>query len=250
MTFGVPRSWRLWLAAALAGLILAGGATHLVSQARLRERLMRADPEAILQDAELTAFAVALGKPAYSAHCAACHGADLTGDRVKGVPDLTDHDWLYGEGRVTDIEQTVLYGIRAANGKTRDFADMPAFASPVPYKRYAIAPLEPGDIRDVVEYLFVAAHKPGDRAAARRGARIFADKGQCFDCHQADAKGDDAIGAPNLLDDVWLRGDGSRSNIIDTISRGLSDFCPAWAGRLSPVTIRALAVFIRTLSQG
>lgn len=240
-------SWR-WVAVALAGLALAAGAGHVVYQAQLRARLMRTDPDAVPEHPALTEFALALAKPAYQAHCAACHGADLKGSRVKGVPDLTDRDWLYGDGRVAEIEQTILYGIRAGNGRTRNFADMPAFARAVPYLRYAIGPLQPDEIHDVVEFLFVAARKPGDFAAAARGAKIFAGKGQCFDCHQEDAKGDNAIGAPDLLDDVWLRGNGSRADIADTISRGLSDFCPAWSRRLSPATIRALAVFVYAAS--
>ena len=235
----------------LAGLTLAGAATvHRVAQARLQARLMQADPDAIPRDAVLTAFAAAEARPVYAQHCAGCHGADLKGNKTKEAPDLTDRDWLYGEGRVADIERVILYGIRAGNGRTAHYADMPAFARPVPYRRYAVASLEPGEIHDVVEFLFVAAHKPGDRAAAARGAKIFADKGGCFDCHQDDAKGDNAIGAPNLLDDVWLRGNGSRADVFDTISRGMSGVCPAWARLLPPVTVRALAVFVHGASHG
>jgi cytochrome c oxidase cbb3-type subunit 3 len=240
---------RLWLAAAIAGLTLAGGGmAHLMSQAQMRARLMRMDPDAIPRDADLTAFATALARPAYGAHCAVCHGADLKGDRAKGAPNLTDDDWLYGEGRVAEIEQTVLYGIRAGNGKTRDQADMPAFARAVPYRRYAVISLQPNEIRDVVEFLFVAAGKAGDESSAARGSQIFLDKGQCFDCHEQDARGNNSIGAPNLLDDVWLSGNGTRPDLIDTVSRGASDFCPAWVQRLTPATIRALAVFIYAAS--
>src|ERR1019366_6354468 len=86
--------------------------------------------------------------------------------------------------------------------------------------------------------------KPGDRAAADRGAKIFAAKGQCFDCHSADAQGDAAIGAPNLIDDVWLYGNGSREDIYDSISRGRAGICPPWDQVLSPVMVRALAVLV------
>jgi cytochrome c oxidase cbb3-type subunit 3 len=219
-----------------------------VAQAGLRARLMRADPGTIVQDAELRDFAIAYARPAYDQHCAACHGDRLQGDRRKGVPDLTDQDWLYGEGRVAQIEHTILYGIRSGNPKGWNLADMPAFAQPVPYARYQIAPLEPGDIRDVIEYLMVTASKPGDDAAAERGAKIFADKGQCFDCHSGDAQGDAAIGAPNLIDNIWLYGNGTREDIYDTVARGRSGICPAWFQQLSPVTIRALAVMIYVAS--
>ena len=234
----------LWCAAVILGLVAIAGMTHLAWQSRQRAQLMRTDPDAIPRDPTLAALAAGIARPAYDAHCAACHGADLKGDRLKGAPDLTDGDWLYGDGRVAEIEQTVLYGIRAGDGRTRDQADMPAFARAEPYRRYAIEPLQPNEIRDVAEFLVVAARKPGDPAAAARGSRVFMGKGQCFDCHEQDARGNNAIGAPNLLDDIWLHGNGTRSDIIDTISRGSSDFCPAWAGRLPSVTIRALAVFV------
>ena len=239
-----------WTVLLVASVIAGGGAVRVISQDRIRAELMRADPEAIPHDTALTAFALAEARPAYAAHCAACHGADLRGRSRTGAPDLTDGDWLYGDGRVTDIEQTILYGIRADNGKTRNLADMPAFGSDRPYLRYDVTPLEPGEIRDVTEYLLVTAHKPGDAAAAARGARIFQDKGMCFDCHQGDALGDSSIGAPNLLDDIWLHGQGTRADIIDTIERGSAEVCPAWVQDLPPVTIRALAVFIYSASQG
>jgi len=240
--------WRIWSAVAFTALITGGATTDLVFQAKMRAQLVCTDPDAIPKDAALTAFAVALARPAYRAHCAACHGADLTGDPRQGAPNLTDRDWLYGDGRVTDIEQTVLYGIRAGNGRTRDLADMPAFGRAVPYRRYEVASLEPDEIHDVVEFLLAATEKPADTAAAERGATIFAGKGQCFDCHEEDAQGNNAIGAPNLTDGIWLRGNGSRSDIADTVSRGLSDFCPAWFGQLNLVTIRALAVLVYTAS--
>ena len=31
--------------------------------------------------------------------CAACHNAAGTGDRARGIPNLTDGEWLYGSGR-------------------------------------------------------------------------------------------------------------------------------------------------------
>ncbi|MBV8536495.1 MAG: c-type cytochrome [Alphaproteobacteria bacterium] len=246
----MPRLRPFWTLLPIVAVIVVGSVAHSVVDARLRARLMRADPDSIAADAGLTAAAVALARPAYAAHCAVCHGADLKGSSLTGVPDLTDQDWLYGDGRVTDVEQTILYGIRAGDGRTRNLADMPAFAHERPYRRYDVAPLEPGAIRDVAEYLLVAAHKPGDAAAASRGRKIFHDRGMCFDCHEADAQGDSSIGAPNLLDDIWLHGRGTRADIIDTIEHGSAGICPAWAPQLPAVTIRALAVYIHRASRG
>jgi cytochrome c oxidase cbb3-type subunit 3 len=240
--------WKVWATIGVA-IVLAGVAGYyLIRQSDLSARLMRVDPDTIADDAELSRFAIASARPAYDRNCAACHGADLRGDHFRGAPNLTDDDWLYGEGRVAQIEHTILYGIRASNGKTLDYADMPGFGRPVPYKRYKIEPLEPGEIRDVIEFLMVKAGKPGDETAAARGAKIFGGDGQCFDCHSGDAKGDTAIGAPNLVDDVWLYGTGTRDDIFDTIAKGASGFCPPWFRQLDAVTIRALAVLINQAS--
>jgi cytochrome c oxidase cbb3-type subunit III len=240
--------WKFWSSTVLALVVVAGTSTYLAGEAAKRARLMRANPDAVVQNLELESFAIAYAKPAYDQHCASCHGDRMQGDRRRGVPDFTHPAWLYGEGRVAQIEHTILYGIRAGNPRGWNLADMPAFAQAEPYKRYKMPALEPGEIRDVIEFILVTGGKPGDRAAADRGAKIFAAKGQCFDCHSTDAQGDAAIGAPSLIDDVWLYGTGSRQDIYDSIARGRAGICPAWVQELSPVTVRALAVLIYAVS--
>lgn len=39
------------------------------------------------------------GAQVFTDNCATCHGADGKGDRARGVPNLTDVDWLYGGDR-------------------------------------------------------------------------------------------------------------------------------------------------------
>jgi cytochrome c oxidase cbb3-type subunit 3 len=233
----------------LAGICLAILAVVLVGryfqgQAELKARLMRAEPSSITQDAQLRAFAIATAQPVYDARCAGCHGDRMQGDQKRGVPSFSGRKWLYGEGRVSEIERTILYGIRSGNPRGWNLADMPGFGLPSPYARYQIPALAPGEIRDVIEFMLVAGKQPGDQEAAGRGAKIFADKGQCFDCHSGDAQGDAAIGAPGLIDGNWLYGAGTREDLYDTVSRGRSGVCPAFVRELSPVTIRALAVLI------
>jgi len=234
---------------AIAALVVASIAAvalvaHAVWQTKLRARLIRADPDTVAEDIRLRDFAIGVGQPAYQRHCASCHGAQLQGDRSRGAPNLADRDWLYGDGRVGQIERTILHGIRSGDPKARNVAEMPGFAKPIPSLRYTLTPLTTADIRDVVEYLLVSAGKPGDKAAASRGSVVFANKGQCSDCHAKDARGDAAIGAPNLIDDIWVSGDGSREAVYDIVARGSSGTCPAWGGQLDAGTIRALAVFV------
>jgi len=47
-----------------------------------------------------------LGKPLFMANCAACHGAEGTGNPAVGAPNLADKVWLYGSSPAT-IAETV-----------------------------------------------------------------------------------------------------------------------------------------------
>lgn len=216
---------------------------------RLEAALMRADPDRIPAVPPLSQLAVSLAKPAYRAHCARCHGADLQGNPELGTAKLTGSPRLYGSGKVSDFERTIAYGIRSGAPKAWNLADMPAFGrAPDPATVHKVPPLSPSEIDDLTDYVLSLGGKPADPDATLRGRALFADKGQCFDCHSGDGKGDSAIGAPDLTDDVWLYGDGSRDAIIQSISRGRHGTCPAWENRLSPATIRALSVYIYTRS--
>lgn len=224
-------------------------AAVLLHESRLQAHLLRADANDIPSSAALTSFAVPRGKRLYGAHCADCHGPRGRGDAHKGVPDLTDNDWLYGSGEVSDIEQTIRYGIRSYHPKAWNLAIMPAYGTPRPSARDSnILPLTPVNIRDVVEYLTRLQGGDADAAAAARGAAIFSGVGGCYDCHSGNAQGDSAIGAPNLTDHITLYGDGSRESMSMSISYGRAGICPAWVGRLSAAQIRELAVFVHTLS--
>jgi cytochrome c oxidase cbb3-type subunit 3 len=244
---GRPR----WLIlAAILVPVLAFGGVYVAHVRSVSARFLRVPADSIPGDTELMSFATSRGAPAYAEHCASCHGSQLRGDPTLGVPNLADKDWLYGTGRVSEIERVILYGIRSGNSKGWDLAHMPAFATPRPYDLYAMTPLTPGEIADVTTYLLSFQQPQSDAAAVQRGKQIFYDtsKGVCNDCHGSDARGDAAIGAPDLTDAIWLRGDGSRRDIEDTIAHGLAGHCPAWVTQLSPVTIRALAVYVYSAS--
>jgi cytochrome c oxidase cbb3-type subunit 3 len=45
------------------------------------------------------AAAVGRARQVFADQCAACHGPAGTGDRSRGVPNLTDSEWLFGSGR-------------------------------------------------------------------------------------------------------------------------------------------------------
>jgi cytochrome c oxidase cbb3-type subunit 3 len=212
-------------------------------------QLLRADPDVLPTDAMLLGFAVRRGRPLFEARCAACHGAFGSGDTVKGVPDLTDNDWLYGSGRPAEIEKVIDYGIRSRNPQAWNLAIMPAYArsQPNPGDKN-IQPLTPGEIGDVIEFLMRQQGRPADATAVSRGAALFTGHGGCYDCHSLDAKGDSAIGAPNLSDAITLYGDGSRGALYMSIAYGRQGVCPAWITRASAASIRELALYVYSIS--
>ena len=244
------RRWRFTAAFALAALAVATTIVYARSTNALRTRLLMAIPDTIPADATLNAYAMSRGKVAFARHCASCHGQRGQGDVVRGVPNLGDHDWLYGTGRVVEIERVVLYGIRSGNSKGWKLASMPAFATNNPYKLYQLSPLTPQEISDVTEYILSFQGRSADAAATERGTKVYRSpvRGLCWDCHGERAQGNSAIGAPNLTDDIWLYGDGSRASIYNSVAYGHAGSCPAWISRLSPLTIRAVAVYVHNLS--
>ena len=236
-----------------AVVILAGVLclAWLARSAQYEARLVRADPDVASADAALMTFAAGPGRAVFEHKCASCHGASGRGDSARGVPNLTDNDFLYGAGLASDTETVVLYGIRAPNAKTWRLADMPAYARPVPYPREPLLkPLAPGDIDDVIQFLASARGAAANLEAAGRGAKIFSDRGGCYDCHASDAHGDSSIGGPNLVDNVWLYGAGDPKTIFNTIAYGRAGFCPAWDGKLRPAKIREVALYVYSLSHG
>ncbi len=230
----------------LAGVIVIGAL--FIRENVIATRLLRADPDTLNSDLRLKRLAISRGAPIFHSRCASCHGDHGEGDPSRGFPNLTDKDWLYGEGQVSDIERVVDYGIRAPNPKSWNMVIMPALATPDPGGEKGLQPLSPDDIDDVTNYLMQVEHRPHDRAAAARGEVIYQTRGACYDCHGADAGGDSAIGAPNLADHIWLYGDGSRAAIFQSIARGRHGMCPAWIKILRPAQIREVAVYAHSLS--
>ena len=71
-----------------------------------------------------------------------------------------------------------------------------------------------------------------------------------LDWHAGDAHGDNSNGGPNLVDKVWLYGDGDPKTIFNSIAYGRAGFCPAWEGKLRPAKIREVALYVYSLSHG
>src|ERR1051326_2810010 len=206
---GSPRF--LWRAAIAVVVLVLGYATYVwADNYLLNQRLVAENPDRVPMDATLAAYAAEKGKAAFQANCTSCHGTDMKGSQRTGLPNLTDNFWLYDFGRVSDIERTVLYGIRAGVGKSHNVTDMPAIG-----RQNALSPAE---IRDVIAYIH-SLHNQESNAAAERGKSIFEDKGVCYDCHSRDGSGISDYGAPSLIDDDWLYG-GDEQTLYKSIYDG------------------------------
>jgi cytochrome c oxidase cbb3-type subunit 3 len=168
--------------------------------------------------------ALAIGERLFINNCAACHGSDARGS--KGFPNLTDNDWLYG-GTPEKIEETITQGRQGT---------MPPMAA-------AVGNAE--DVRNVANYVLSLSGSPHNSIAAQLGKSKFV---VCAACHGPDGKGNQALGAPNLTDKIWLHGWGEDA-VMAMVNNGKQSVMPAQAGRLEPAQIHVLAAYVWNLSQ-
>ncbi|MDE0854780.1 MAG: cytochrome-c oxidase, cbb3-type subunit III [Nevskia sp.] len=169
--------------------------------------------------------AQSLGRAVFLGNCAGCHGADAHG--AIGFPNLTDNDWLYG-GEPEQIVETITHGRHGV---------MPAIGAGLP-------PEAQQALLDFVPYWSDAKLDPAKREA---GMKQFAMT--CAPCHGADGKGNQALGAPNLTDNIWLFR-GGRDGVRETIMGGRQSTMPAHENILTPDEIRVVAAYVYGLSHG
>lgn len=172
------------------------------------------------------AKALTMGARLFANNCAQCHGSDARGGA--GFPDLTDHDWLYG-GDPDVIEASILDG---RNGV------MPPFAAAIG-----------GDqgVAEVTAYVLSLSGHQVDAAQAAAGKARFDTV--CIACHGLDAKGNQALGAPDLTDDIWLYGNDP-ATIAEGLNKGRFGQMPAHADILGAQKARVVAAYVYSLSKG
>ena len=81
----------------------------------------------------------------------------------------------------------------------------------------------------------------GDDQVLRTAGVLYDDN--CAACHGSAAKGDEAIGAPNLNDDAWLYG-GDADAIHTSLVQGRSGVMPAFAQGLGELGVREVAAYV------
>jgi cytochrome c oxidase cbb3-type subunit 3 len=178
-------------------------------------RFTAMSPEDVAKDAK----AMAIGERLFMNNCSQCHGSDAHGSR--GFPNLTDKDWLHG-GTPEKIKETITNGRHGM---------MPPMVSAVG---------SADDVKNVANYVLSLSNSQHDAKRAALGKEKFT---VCAACHGAEGKGNQAIGAPNLSDDIWLHGAGEAA-IMDRINNGKENIMPAQGSRLTPEQIHVLASYV------
>ena len=177
------------------------------------------------EDVSRDPAAMAIGERLFMNNCAQCHGSDARGS--KGFPSLSDGDWLHG-GATEQIKASITKGRKG---------EMPALAAAVG---------TPDDVKNVAHYVLSLSGSPHDSLRASLGKPKF---GACAACHGMDGKGNAALGAPNLTDDIWLHGWGENA-IVAMINAGKINQMPAQEGKLSEAQIHVLSAYVWGLSNG
>ncbi|WP_407297181.1 cytochrome-c oxidase, cbb3-type subunit III [Stutzerimonas zhaodongensis] len=179
--------------------------------------------EQVAQDPQ----ALKMGGRLFASNCSVCHGSDAKG--AYGFPNLTDDDWIWG-GAPETIKTTIMGGRQAA---------MPAWLDVIG---------EEG-IRNVAGYVRSLSGRDipeGIASDIEQGQKIFA--ANCVACHGPEGKGTQAMGAPNLTDNVWLYG-SSFAQIQQTLRYGRNGRMPAQEHILGNDKVHLLAAYVYSLSQ-
>ena len=175
----------------------------------------------LAQDAE----AMQVAERIFLNNCAVCHGSNAQGGY--GFPNLTDDDWLWG-GQPDQILHSIAQG---RNGNMPAKGVMPNMTNE--------------QVDQVVNYVLSFSGREEDAEAAKAGAQVFAQA--CVACHGPEGKGMEAMGAPNLTDNVWLYG-STYEWIKETVMNGRQNQMPAQGGRLTDDQIQILAAYVYSLS--
>jgi len=176
-------------------------------------------PELAADEAAMNA-----GERLFVTYCAVCHGSDARG--AAGFPNLRDNDWLYG-GAPEQIEATIM------NGRS---GVMPSWEGPLGGAE---------GVENVANYVMSIAGRDVDAASAAAGKEKF--DMFCVGCHMPGGTGNQALGAPNLTNNIWLYG-GSPRTIKESIAKGRNGRMPAHGEFLGKAKVHILSAYVYSLS--
>jgi cytochrome c oxidase cbb3-type subunit III len=169
--------------------------------------------------------AIEIGQRLFLNNCAHCHGSAAVGS--KGFPNLADKDWLYGGDPATILAtlNAGRNGVMPALGDALGGAD---------------------GVKAVAQYVRSLSGLQHDAKLAEVGKGKFA---VCAACHGNEGKGNRALGAPNLTDNIWLYG-SSAETIEEGITLGRNNAMPAQLERLGEAKLHLLAAYVYSLGGG
>jgi len=168
--------------------------------------------------------ALAIGQKLFLNTCSQCHASDGGGSR--GFPNLTNKDWQWG-GSPEAIKASITEGRTGA---------MPPFGQA----------LGEQGVKDVAHYVLSLSGQVNDSIRKARGEPLY--KTTCIACHGAEGKGNQANGAPNLTDNIWLHGTGEEA-IVAQVTKGRVNQMPAHKDLLSSPKIHLLTAYVYSLSR-
>lgn len=164
-----------------------------------------------------------MGQNLFLTYCSQCHGSDARG--APGFPNLADDEWLWG-GEAQAIKTSILHGRSGV---------MPPFG----------AALGEQGVKEVAAYVVSLSGREADPQLVAAGKQHFM---MCAACHGADGRGNTAMGAPDLTNNVWLYG-GSLGVIEKTIREGRNGQMPAHEEFLGEEKVHILAAYVYSLSR-
>ena len=166
--------------------------------------------------------ALGIGFSLYQNYCSQCHGSTAQGAR--GFPTLTDDVWLYG-GEPAQIEQSIIAGrtgimppLNAVFGSDEAVDEMVRYVQTMPDGMDTTSPAH-------TQYMQL-----------------------CVACHGPAGEGMQALGAPSLVDDVWLYG-SSPAEIRKSILQGRTGVMPAHGDLIGADRARILTAYVYSLSR-
>ncbi len=185
-----------------------GGIRKLIAEGRLDT--LQNDPD-IMRSAQRV----------FDRNCAVCHGYEAQG-QASYFPNLSDNEWQWG-GSPEQIEQSIRAGRNAVM---------------VGWEQV----LGQEGINNVIAYLGALGTTLADGHPGRNQYNQF-----CIACHGVGGAGNPLLGAPSLVDDVWLYGD-SEEALRRSIAEGRSGEMPPFGTRLDDTQIKLLVALLANSS--
>lgn len=153
----------------------------------------------------------------FDRNCAVCHGYEAQG-QASYFPSLVDEEWQWG-GTPEQIEQSIRAGRTAVMvGWQQALGD--------------------GGVNNVISYLGALGTATADGHPGQQQYDQF-----CVACHAADGTGNVVLGAPSLVDDVWLYGN-SENELRESIAAGRAGEMPAFGERLDDTQVKLLVALL------